>query len=101
MKYLQEVGSPWIPSDRPWSSQMVITLTGVCVVACAVVGMLVVGMLVVGMGVVVVIEAGAVGAPEGSLQLWLMGQSQALVTALKVRPWAHWTLKAWPLVHMK
>jgi len=61
----------------------------------------VVGEAVVGMGVVVVMEAGAVAAPEGSLQAWLTGQSQALVTALKVSPWAHWTLNAWPCVQMK
>jgi len=70
-----------------------------CMVGCMVdagidVIMGVVGMAVVGMGVVVVMEAGAVAAPEGSLQAWLTGQSQALVTALKVSPWAHWTLNA-------
>jgi len=63
-------------------------------VGIAVVGWAVVGIVVVGWGVVVVTDAGAVGAPDGSLQLWLMGQSHAFVTALKVRPWAHWTLKA-------
>jgi len=77
-----------------------------CMVGCMVdagidVIMGVVGMAVVGMGVVVVMEAGAVAAPEGSLQAWLTGQSQALVTALKVSPWAHWTLNAWPFVQMK
>jgi len=104
MKCRQEVGSGWIPSLQCLSLQMLPSLIGLCVVGFEVVGfpvvgilvddMPVVGMPVVGMGVVVVIEAGAVAAPGGSLQLWLIGQSQFLVTALKVRPVAHWTLKA-------
>jgi len=109
MKCRQEVGSGWIPSLQCLSLQMLPSLIGLCVVGfevvgfpvvgilvddMPVVGMPVVGMPVVGIGVVVVIEAGAVAAPGGSLQLWLIGQSQFFVTALKVRPVAHWTLKA-------